>query len=168
MTTYFINMIIKLYHGTSEENYSKIMASGFLDPIYLTSNDEQAQYYAEVCSDDDESSPVILTVEVDTAFLMADTSSFDEPLSYTLQFHGLSEKDWHEAITSGEIEYPDKDRWDISLETTQTVKTTQAIDIKNIQYDGSLNDDDYKNINKAIQTFRMDSSLIKKKTVKPV
>lgn len=161
-------MIIKLYHGTSEENYQKIIDSGVLEPAYLTSNDEQAQYYAEVCSDDDESSPVILTVEVDTAFLMADTASFDEPLSYILSFHGLSEKQWHKAISSGEIEYPGKDRWDISLETTQNVKTTQVIDVKNIQYDASLNDDDYKNINKAIENFRLDSSLPKKKAVKPV
>lgn len=161
-------MLIKLYHGTSENNYNNMLKSGSIAPCYLTSNDEQAQYYAEVCSEDDSSSPVILTVEVDTMVLRADTASFDEPLSYILNTHGLSEEDWHKSINSGEIEYPSKERWDISLEMTQTVKTTQSIDIKNIHYDGSLDDNDYKKIKEAIHTFSTDSSLNKKKRVKSV
>ncbi len=144
-------MKIKLYHGTSENKYSLIKKQGFLNPGYLTSDDEQANYYAECVAEEDGSAEVILTVKVDTDSLKADTASYNEPLSYILKANDLSEDDWHEAIENGEIKYPNNDDWHISLECVKCVKNTGNILLENITYDGSLSNDDEDNVYKAIQ-----------------
>lgn len=148
---YNMYMKIKLYHGTSEKNYDLIKKQGFLNPGYLTSDDQQASYYAECVAEEDGSGEVILTVEVDTSSLRADTASYNEPLSYILKENWLSEDDWHEAIESGEIKYPSEDEWHISLDCVKCVKHTIKIPLKDITYDGSLSIEDEKNITQAIE-----------------
>jgi hypothetical protein len=154
-------MKIKLYHGTSEKNYDLIKKQGFLNPGYLTSDDEQANYYAECVAEEDGSAEVILTVEVDTDSLRADTASYNEPLSYILKHNEISEDDWHEAIENGEIKYPSDDQWHISLECVKCVKNTGNIPLKDITYDGSLNTDDENIIIKAIKNEFTKSSKLK-------
>lgn len=151
-------MKIKLYHGTSEKKYKIIKKQGFLNPGYLTSDDEQASYYAECVAEDDGSNEVILTVEVDTDTLKADTASYNEPLSYVLKQNDTSEYDWHEQIKNGEIKYPSDKDWHVSLEFVKCVRNTDNIYLKNITYDGSLCSEDEQAMTKAIKLEYLKSS----------
>lgn len=154
-------MKIKLYHGTSEKKYKIIKKQGFLNPGYLTSDDEQASYYAECVAEDDGSNEVILTVEVDTDTLKADTASYNEPLSYVLKQNDISEDDWHEKIENGEIEYPSDKDWHVSLEFVKCVRNTEDIPLENITYDGSLSLEDEQAITKAIKLKYLKPSKLK-------
>lgn len=144
-------MKIKLYHGTSEKNYQLIKEQGFLNPGYLTSNEDQANYYAECVAEEDDSSEVILTVEVETTTLRADTASYNEPLSYILKRNKLKEDEWHESISKGEIIYPSEEEWHISLEKVQCVKNIEKISLEYITYDGCLSHQDENDIFQAIK-----------------
>lgn len=141
-------MKIKLYHGTSSEKVQSIQESGFLDCPYLTSSLEQAEYYAECVAEEDDSSMQILIVEVDTEHLRADRPSFNEPLSYILNEHNMSEEEWHEAIENDEIPYPAPDDWKTSLQYAFSVKSSQTIPIHDIVFDQEANTpvDDYYTI----------------------
>lgn len=151
-------MKIKLYHGTSEKKYQLIKKQGFLNPGYLTSDDEQAGYYAECVAEDDGSNEVILTVEVDTDTLKSDISSYNEPLSYVLKHNDISEEDWHEQIENGEIKYPSDKDWHISLEYVKCVKNSTNIHFKNVTYDGALCAEDEQAIAEAIKLEYLKSS----------
>jgi hypothetical protein len=158
-------MKIKLYHGTSSHCLNEIKEKGMPDGAYLTSDDEQAQYYAEVVSEENNAVPVILVIEVDTDNLWADRPSFDEPLHFTIDEHANSEDDWHEMIENDEIPYPKQRDWQISLEYVKSVYHPQAIALEHINFneDASLNQEDLDLIEQVIQ----DKSLAIKKTNQP-
>ena len=141
-------MKIKLYHGTSSNKLQSIKESGFLDSPYLTSSLEQADYYAECVAEEDDSDMQILIVEIDTDHLRADRPSYDEPLSYILNEHGMSEEEWHEAIENDEIPYPAPNDWETSLQYVFSVKATQAIALKDIifEQDSDMIVDDYQSV----------------------
>lgn len=144
-------MNLKLYHGTSQINYEKIKATGFLEPCYLTSDDGQANYYAECASEEDGSNQVILVVEVNVNNLKADTNSYNEPLTHILELYDMSEEIWHESIENGYITYPKPEQWQISLDTAKSAQTKERIDFKYIFYDASLTDKDENLISQAIK-----------------
>ena len=129
-------MKLKFYHGTSAKN-AKLLIKNGASKLYLTLDDEQAQYYAEVASDEDGSKPTILIVEVEDNILYADLPSFNEPLSYVLEINNLSEKDWFESIKSGEIIYPSVRDWKTSLKYTKTLLAMGKIESGSI-YLGDL------------------------------
>lgn len=158
-------MKIKLYHGTSSHCIEEIKQHGMPNGAYLTSDDEQAQYYAQVVSEEHEGSPVILIIEVDTNELWADRPSFDEPLYFTIDEHADSEDDWHEMIENDEIPYPQQRDWQISLEYVNSVYHPVAIAVDNIFFENnlSLNQSDLDLIEKAIH----DPSLAIKTHPKP-
>jgi hypothetical protein len=150
-------MKIKLYHGTSSHCLDDIKEHGMPQGAYLTSDDNQAQYYAEVVSEEHEGKPVILVIEVDTGQLWADRPSFNEPLHFIIDEHADSEDDWHEMIENDEIPYPQQRDWQISLDYVKSVYHPEAITAENIFFDENvrLNQQDLDLIEKAIQ----DSSL---------
>ena len=153
-------MNIKLYHGTSQANYEKIKETGFLEPSYLTSDDSQANYYAECASEEDGSNQIILVIEVNIDNLKADTNSYNEPLTHILELYDMNEEDWHEAILSGYIKYPKPNQWQLSLDTVKSVQTTAKIDFKFIAYDACLSEKDEHVIGQIINSY---SSIIKQK-----
>ena len=143
-------MIINLYHGTSEANYREIRSLGVLSSPFLTSDDEHAQYYAECAAEEDFSQEVILVVSIDTESLCADIQTYNEPLSYILKSYNLTERDWHTKIKEGVIDIPEINQWHISLEKVKCVMANSDISIKDIIYDGSLNEKDEADILEAI------------------
>lgn len=154
-------MKIKLYHGTSSHCLDEIKQNGMPNGAYLTSDDEQAQYYAEVVAEENAGEAVILVIEVDTTHLWADRPSFDEPLHFTIDEYADSEDDWHEMIENDEIPYPQQRDWQISLEYVKSVYHPQAIALENINFNenASLNQEDLDLIEQVIQ----DKSLAIKK-----
>ncbi len=152
-------MYIKLYHGTSKVKIDEMLKNG-TKKIYLTSDSDQAEYYAECAAEDDESESVIAVVEVDINMLKADLPSFDEPLTFILEFNDLSEDEWHEAIECGDIPYPKINDWQTSLKYAQTA--LEIGDIKPSQIligEADLSEEDLLNIEFAINK--------EKKKVKP-
>lgn len=150
-------MKIKLYHGTSSHCIDEIKEHGMPKGAYLTSDDEQAQYYAQFVSEEDEGEPVILVIEVDTSQLWADRPSFDEPLHFIIDEHADSEDDWHQMIENDEIPYPQQRDWQISLNYVKSVYHPAAITVENIFFDDNmcLNQQDFDLIEKAIQDLSL-------------
>ena len=108
-------MKIRLYHGTSDAGLIELLKSD-RDRLYLTADSDQAAYYAECAAESDDSGERILVIEVDTANLRADQSSFNEPLTMARAHHGISSEDeWHARIASGTLPYPALDDWKTSL-----------------------------------------------------
>jgi hypothetical protein len=60
---------MKLFHGTSSKKLEKIKTDGLTNP-YLTDNYDIAAYYARETSDGDESSPIVIEVDVNEDFLL--------------------------------------------------------------------------------------------------
>jgi len=79
--------------------------------------------------------------------LFADTPSFDEPLTYILNYNNLNESEWHEAINSGEIKYPSIKDWKTSLKYTKNVIAIGNIKPEQILgEDASLTEEDIKRV----------------------
>ncbi len=120
-------------HGTCACCADKIVKEGMNEYSYLTTSETVADYYAEVtreeCDCEDE---VILAVEVHESELLADTNSFDEPLTFVWNEHADSESDWHDMIESGEIPYPEKEDYKTSLEYVGSVVHKSIILSSNI------------------------------------
>ncbi len=146
-------MNIKLYHGTSSKCLEDIIKNG-TSKLYLTSSLDQAEYYAECASDEDETEQVVCIVEVQIETLKADLPSFDEPLSYILKHNNVnSENDWHEMIENGDIPYPSQSDWKTSLKFTQSVVAIGKIEPRQIiSIDQVLSDEDLSNIEKLIHS----------------
>jgi hypothetical protein len=144
-------MYIKLYHGTSKVKIEEMLKNG-TKKIYLTSDSDQAEYYAECAAEDDDSESVIAIVEVNINMLKADLPSFDEPLTFILDFNDLSEDEWHKAIESGDIPYPKINDWKTSLKYAQTALAVG--DIKPSQIfigEADLSEEDLLKIESAIK-----------------
>jgi hypothetical protein len=96
---------MKLYHATSLDNLSSIMSSGFNPHTCLTSNYDQALYYAETVEDEGHSSTIIelefddLIAAVGEDNLIPDHVSLSEPITSTLS---LSEREVHEQWARSE------------------------------------------------------------------
>lgn len=118
-----------LMHGTCACCAEKIInGSGLKERSCLTSNIEIADYYAEVAREDcDCEGEVILSVIVDESELMADTNSFDEPLTIFRNNYAISDSDWSEMIESEEIPYPESSDYITSLEYVESVVHKGAI-----------------------------------------
>ena len=147
-------MKIKLYHGTSQDNADKILEAGFMNGGYLTSNRQQASYYSECASEEDGSEAKVIVVEVDTDNLKADLPSFDEPLTFILDAHGLNETGWHRAIENGQIHLSDADDWQNSLTYVYSALHPNQILVEQIDFadDTWLSDKDDINIEKALRS----------------
>ncbi len=142
-------MVIRLYHGTSSANAKSIILNG-ATKLYLTIDDEQADYYAKIASEEDGSEPVILVVSVTEEQLCADLPSFNEPLSYILNNHNVNEDEWFEKIKNGGIIYPKIKDWKTSLKYTKTVLAIGKISPSQITLDGDLYEEDLLLIESAI------------------
>ena len=123
-----------LYHGTSSKRARTIMKDGLKSP-YLTRDEDMACYYAEEAADEVGGMPVILKVNIsdsDSAALMADFPSFEEPLSYTLKPLGLSEEEFHKWLDKGKL-WPKNERdWKQSLKIVKTAWYDGTIPPKNV------------------------------------
>jgi len=138
--------MLRMYHGTTSKNLDKLIKTGS-EKLYLTMDEDQAQYYAECASEDDESEPKIIVVEICESMLFADTPSFDEPLTYILNYNNSNESEWHEAINSGEIKYPSIKDWKTSLKYTKNVIAIGNIKPEQILgEDASLTEEDIKRV----------------------
>ncbi len=145
-------MLIKLFHGTSTACIDNIKKEGLSKSTYLTSDDEQAQYYAECAAEEDGSKPHLLVVLINTDNLEADLPSFNEPLTFALSKNGLTEEEWHAAIEQDEIPYPELSDWRTSLQITESVYHRLPIPAKDIFFeDADLDVEDYRKINDAIE-----------------
>lgn len=146
-------MLVKLYHGTSEKSLVQLLENG-AEKIYLTSDSDQAEYYAECASEEDGSIPKIVVIEVEESLLKADLPSFDEPLSYILGYHDFNaEDDWHEAIEEGEIPYPEFDDWKTSLKYAKTVLALgKILPDQILGEEADLTDEDFELIESLISS----------------
>lgn len=151
LVTVLNTMKIKLYHGTCECNLKKLVSSNNAK-LYLTLDDEQAIYYAQCCAEEKSSPAKIITVEVETDYLFADLPSFNEPLSYILNYHGMTEDEWHAAIENGDIPYPSIEDWKSSIKYTKTAlyKGPISSNMLNISQNACLILDDLHRIQCAI------------------
>lgn len=124
---------MKLFHGTSASNARAILESGELRSPYLTSCEEQADYYAECAADETEDAAVIFELEVPDNLLEVDFNAYAEPLTYFRNQWASSEEEWHEKIDCGEIPYPDHHR-DIgtALKVTRSLKTSVNISLEHL------------------------------------
>lgn len=87
---------MKLYHGTSSINLSKIKNEGLLSP-FLTDSIDIAEYYAECSCDELGGDLVILEVDVDSKFLRYDGASMDEPV---MANESRRDEQWNLALES--------------------------------------------------------------------
>lgn len=116
------------YHGTTKKNAFGLMRDG-LSSGYLTQCESQASYYAgEACEAAKESGslneePAILVIKVPVSHLQADSRSVDEPLTFVLDKHGLSEDDFFEALENDGFGWPEgPSDWQRSLFLVDSVR----------------------------------------------
>jgi hypothetical protein len=132
---------MKLFHGTSSKKLSIIKKDGLLNP-FLTNDIKLAEYYADLTSEMDESSPVILEVEVNKNFLVYDKAAMDEPV---LVPEKQRDQAWEKAarehpewVKNGFICIP-KNAWEYSL-----------VGVHSVQYRGIIPANKIKNKDPSI------------------
>lgn len=114
------------YHGTDSSSFLNIMKEG-LRPSFITQSLEQATYYAEVASEDNDSLPVILTIDIEPEnfSLRADMPSIEEPIVQVYKKHDFySEEEFHEALSDDnnkEFYWPNDHEWEYSLFLVESV-----------------------------------------------
>lgn len=119
--------ILRLMHGTSSKALEQMRADGAMkSPIFLSDHDETANYYAECASEEDDSDPVVIIIEVNSDLLVRDDPSFAEPLSFIKSLHGIkSDADWMAAFVSGDLSYP-KGEYDFTT-SLQVVRSVMCL-----------------------------------------
>jgi len=122
---------MQLFHGTSTKNARAIQKAGVLARPYLTSCCEQAAYYAECASEEDDSDPVVLQLEIGSDALAVDYISFAEPLTIFRNKWAQSEEEWHEKISRREIPFP-SDELDVAtaLAVTGAVRAIRDLPLE--------------------------------------
>ncbi len=140
---------MKLLHGTSTEYLSKIKTKGLESPsyspgwmgVFLTDEENTAEYFAEIRADHAGGSPLVCEVDVPTSKLSADKQLYSLPTpdllrEYSCDIGGMrvNEECWNEKIESGEIPYPKNDKdWRTSLDTVHSVIAIKAIPSGNVK-----------------------------------
>ena len=141
--------LVKLLHGTSTEYLGVIKNKGLKSPsyspgwmgVFLTDDENTAEYFAEIRADHVGGSPVVCEVNVGPSTLSADKQLYSLPTPDLIDEHycnlggmRINEECWNEKIETGEIPYPKNDRdWRTSLDTVHSVIAQKDIPPKNIK-----------------------------------
>jgi len=133
---------MKLYHGTTNHHQQDIFEKG-LSNAYLTNSEGLAMYYAEVESEENGGTPILLQVCVNEANLQYDGLSVEEPVSYEdLSISDLEKRRddmWNEQAKlhpewmKGEYIIIPKECYHLSLETVGSCRYNGLIEPKNIE-----------------------------------